>query len=257
MSLRAYTASLLTTAVSGTADPKLTALTPQPSDPPTRDVLVRGVPATVHAALVVRAKGQGMSLRAYTASLLTAMLSAPDQPAPPAIPPELLAVPGVLAELLGIVKRIEARLSAPVGEDAAENGRPQPPDPEPEAVAPVGEASPVAEPEPEDRLYVVERWIAEGWNGWSAKLAHAILASLDAMRDLSDADLTVWVTETLHKPRSDFDAVVGRYLAAWLEARGEPAPVDETSARWARLAFAAELRAVLAKLEEVDVLLGT
>lgn len=180
----------------------------------------------------------------------------------------------------------------PVGEDAAENEGPQPPAPEPEAVAPVveveaapvageppapgaelepppdlfaslpspapvGEASPVAEPEPEEPLYVVERWIADGGNGWSAKLARAILASLDAMRDLSDADLTVWVTETLHKRRSDFDAVVGRYLAAWLEARGEAAPVDENSARWARLAFAAELRAVLAKLEEVEVLPGT
>ena len=181
-----------------------------------------------------------MSLRGYIVNLLSEAVSVPSDAVPAAIPPEVLAMPGVLAELAAATKRIEARLLAPavVGEPVDTVGLP-PPEPVVAAATP--------EPPPS----VVERWIAEEWNGWSLKRARSILRWLDNKDTLSDADLTVWV-ESIALQRPAWDARLDGLVAEWLEARGEPAPDDAAHARAARLAYAAELRATLAKRAEVE-----
>jgi hypothetical protein len=188
------------------------------------DVLVRGVPPEIHAALTVRAKARQMSLRGYIVDVLSAAVSVPSDAVPAAITPELLAMPDILAELAAATKRIEAHLSVPVGGEQVERVGPQSPAPKPEASAPVAvEPTPLA------------------LKLWPVGAARGLLAALDDVLNLTDAELA----ERLERQgisRLAFDAELERKLIEWLGARGEPRPVDPTEAM---AALAAELRAAL------------
>lgn len=204
------------------------------------DVLVRGVPPEIHAALTVRAKARQMSLRGYIVDVLSAAVSVPSDAVPAAITPELLAMPDILAELAAATKRIEAHLSVPVGGEQVERVGPQSPAPKPEATAPVAvepPPQPVVESAPPDPPpSVVERWLAEGW---PVRTARGLLAGIEDALNLTDAELDRKL-KGRGLSRTNFDAELERKLAELLEARGEP-PTEAMGA------LAAELRAVLAE----------
>ncbi len=203
------------------------------------DVLVRGIPPEVHAALTDRAKAQQVSLRAYIVDRLSTAVAEPGptpagtgavsvaaDPVPAAIPPELLAMPGVLADLAAVVKRIEARQLAPV-EDLVADARP---DANPDRFSDPRPPS----PEPS----TVERWLADGW---PVKRARNLLGWLDLERTLTDADLTEKM-KRCGVSRGAYDAARDQEVTGWLAARGEPTPADPARAR---ATFAAELRDAL------------
>ena len=232
------------------------------------DVLIRGVPPEVHAALTVRAKARQMSLRGYIVNLLSEAVSVPSDAVPAAIPPEVLAMPGVLAELAAATKRIEAHLLAPVVEEPVDT--PWPPSlPEPGLSAieaspkpdTVGEepveriAQPSAVPEPPMAVTpppvpVVEAvaseigsWL-ESW--WSVSSARGVLAAVDVKLNRPDTDLTAFLARQ-GQSRTDFDQYLHRLMTQWSRKRSAPVPPDHAEAL---AAFAADLRAALAKRAE-------
>ena len=150
------------------------------------------------------------------------------------------------AQITDLAERAENQSPTPVGEDAAENvspppaldssrtmrpvapvveveAVPQPPAPEPVAVA--------ARP-----LSVVERWVAEG-------KGENRLVILEKRCELTEAELDLDLASR-GIPRAKFDAFLARILAEWLEEQGEPMRSADTTVAISTLA--AKLREALA-----------
>lgn len=161
------------------------------------DVLVRGIPPEVHAALTDRAQVRQVSLRAYLLDLLNMAVSEPEGvisqsvrsaggviseavattaalPEPSASDPAVLdnlarlaaQVSELVAAVAHLTERIEAHLSTPVGGEPVEIEGPQPPAPmarrlrrSPLARSRAADVPAPASPAPEP--LTVERWATE------------------------------------------------------------------------------------------------